>query len=156
MRILIGLFVAQCLFASTGAGTPDVTSFNGIWRQQVSAKSAKTRKPKELLIKTDGSNLAVKVTGSGKVAMVDVVFQIGGPVVTYNGLDGDQFTLKATFEDAALKLDGTELEDGQVLTIHEVWTTKTEGNIQTLVDTRTTKNDRGNSTRTTVYERVQP
>ncbi len=102
----------------------------------------------------NAATLAVKMTGSGKVATVDVSFQIGGPTVTYTGLDGDQFTLKATRKGAEIVLDGDELEDGQVLTIHEVWTTKTEGNLQTLV-VRTTTTARSRVSKTTIYERVQ-
>ena len=92
------------------------------------------------------------MTGSAKVATVDVAFQIGGSEVTYTGLDGDQFKLKAQLNGADLVLDGTELEDGRVLTIHEVWTIKTQGDQRTLIDSRSTNN----VTRTTVYEQFEP
>jgi hypothetical protein len=150
MRIFIAVLMSHCLLA-----TPLVSSFNGTWRQQMAANLAKARTPKELFIKMNAVTLAVKMTGSGKVATVDVSFQIGGPTVTYTGLDGDQFTLKATRNGADLVFDGDELEHGQVLTIHEVWTTKTEGNLQTLVDSRTTTTSRGRVSKTTIYERVQ-
>ena len=146
MRMLIALL------ASTLTAAADLSHFNGAWRQQIPANSTKARKPKELLIRTDGTTVAVKMMGSGKVASVDVTFQIGGPAVTYIGLDGDQFKLKAAFDGADLMFDGTEWEDGRVLTIHEVWTIKTQGEQRTLVDSRST-ND---VTKTTIYEQSTP
>jgi len=150
------MFVVQCLLALNPADAPDASVFNGTWRQQMAAKLASSSKPKELLIKGDASTLTVRMTGPGKVATVDIVFYVGGPEVTYKGLDGDEFKLRASMEGANLVLKGTELEEGRVLTIDEVWTRRTEGNIQLLVDSRTTKNDHARATKITVYEQIRP
>ncbi len=137
--------ISHLLLALQLAASPGASAFNGTWRQQLAATSA--RAPKQFVVKVDGNTLALTMTGPGKVSAVDVTFEIGGPEVTYTGLDGDQFRLKVKLEGADLVFQGTEHEDGRDLPVHETWTLKTEGNTRVLVDSKPNK-------RTTTFAQI--
>jgi hypothetical protein len=149
------MLAAQCVFGLSFTDSPGASAFNGTWRQQITPTAGKSRALKQLVIKTDANNLAVTMTGPGKLKTVDVTFQIGGPEVTYTGLDGDQFQLKVSLQGTDLLFEGREHEGGRVLPVREVWTLRTEGNNLLLIDSRSSKDTQEGATRTTIYEQVR-
>jgi hypothetical protein len=141
--LLLGLVLGPSI-ASHGK---ESSEFDGTWRQ-------KSKIPKELVIKLDGGTLMLTMKGPGKIHSVNMTFQIGGPEVTYTGLDGDEFHIKATRDGESLVFDGIEHEEGSELLVHEVWTLRNEGGSKVLVDTKSAKNP-GKAARVAEYERVQ-
>ncbi len=106
------------------------------------------------MIKLDGDMLMVSMKGPGKVHSVNVTFQMGGPEVTYTGLDGDEFHVKVTRDGDSLVFDGSEHEDSRELPVHEMWSLRNKGEGQVLVDAKNAKSA-GGAGRVSEYERVK-
>lgn len=135
----------------------DVSGFAGAWRQDIPDTSPKPRSriPKELLIKIEGDTLLVTMKGPGKMHSVDVTFQIGGPEVTYTGLDGDEFHIKVTRDGQTMVFDGSEHEKGSDHHVHEVWSLKDKKEGQVLVDTKDAKDPDEPAKVVSEYERLK-
>jgi hypothetical protein len=139
MQIHRGLLLLASALASSGIlHGQEPSRFVGTWRQDISA-AAKVKTPKELVIRLDGDKLTVITTGPGKVRSINVTFQIGGPEVTYTGLDGDEFHVKVTRDANSLVFDGREHEESRNLPVHEIWTLLNKGERQVLLDTKNAK-----------------
>ena len=139
MRIRSGLMILGFVLAASGMSHGQgAGGFVGAWRQVISDSSParKVRIPKELVIKLDGDTLGVIMKGPGKVHIINVSFPIGGPEVTYTGLDGDEFHLRVSRDGDRLVFDGSEHEDGRDLPVHETWTLRNKGDGQVLVDSK--------------------
>jgi len=157
MRLMTGFLLAVVLaFSAAVAVAEGPDGFAGVWRQNIPDSAGKPRSkiPKQLVIKLDGHALMVTMKGPGKVPKVDVTFQLGGPEVTYTGLDGDEFHIRATREGDRLVFDGTENEMGSSLLVHEVWTLRSNSEGDVLVDTKNAK-DHNQSPRVSEYERLK-
>lgn len=154
-------FLSAALFASLAfppfLPAQDLSAFAGSWRQDIpdSSPRSKTRKPKELNVAITGDNLTMAITGPGKVHHIEVTFQIGGPEVTYTGLDGDEFHIKLTREGNSLIFAGREHEDGHNYAVHEVWTLRDKSEGQVLVDTKDAKDPDEPRKSVTEYERIK-
>jgi hypothetical protein len=135
MRIHNGVLLLGLALAGISHGK-EPGEFDGKWRQ-------KSKSARELIIKLDGETLMLTMKGPGKIHSVNMTFQIGGPEVTYTGLDGDEFHIKAIRDGDSLVFDGTEHEDGSILRVHEVWTLRNEGGGKILVDTKNAKSPGG-------------
>jgi len=158
MRVPSGVLLLGMAIASSGPSHgQESMGFVGSWRQDISDTSPKpkSRIPKELVIKLDGDTLMVTIKGPGKVHSVDVTFQIGGPEVTYTGLDGDEFHIKATRDGTSLVFDGSEHEKGHDYTVHEVWTLQNKSEGQVLVDSKNAKDPDEPAKVAAEYERVK-
>jgi endonuclease YncB( thermonuclease family) len=152
--VLLGLAIVS---ASLSPGQEPM-GFVGHWRQDLADTSPKpkSRIPKELVIKLDGDTLMVTMKGPGKVHSVDVTFRIGGPEVTYTGLDGDEFHIKAIRDGNSLVFDGSEHENGSDRPVHKVWTLRNKSEGQVLVETKTAKDPAEPAKVVAEYERVKP
>jgi hypothetical protein len=135
----------------------DVGGFAGSWRQDITQTSlrSKEKNAKGLEVKIDGDTLMITMTGPGKVHSVELTLQIGGPEVTYTGLDGDEFHIKLTRNGDGLVFEGREHEKGSDYRVHEVWTLRNKSGRQVLVDTKDAKDPDESAKRVTEYERVQ-
>jgi len=147
--ILFGLALASCGISPA----QEPSGFAGTWRQVLSPTS-KGRIPKELVITLDNDTLMVIMKGPGKLHSINLTFQIGGPEVTYTGLDGDEFHIRVTRDRDSLVFDGSEHEEGRDLPVHEMWTLRNNGEGQVLVDTKNAKS-RGGSAKIFEFERVK-
>lgn len=158
MRVHSGVLLLGLALASTSISpAQEASGFVGAWRQDISDTSPKPRSriPKELVIKLAGDTLMVTMKGPGKVHSVDVTFQIGGPEVTYTGLDGDEFHIKAARDGNSLVFDGREHEKGSDYPVHEVWTLRNKSEGQVLVDTKNAKDPDEPAKVSAEYERVK-
>jgi hypothetical protein len=151
--LLLGLGIAS----SSLSYSQELSGFVGAWRQDISDTSPKPKYkiPKELVIKLDGDTLTVTMKGPGKVHSANVTFEIGGPEVTYTGLDGDEFHIKATRDGNSLVFDGSEHERGSDRAVHEVWTLQNKSEGQVLLDTKNAKDPDEPAKVVAEYERVK-
>ncbi len=157
MRFLSAAFLASGLLVSGPVYSQDLSGFAGNWRQDIAETTPRPRgkTPKELKVKIDGDTLMMTMTGPGKVHTVEITLQIGGPEVTYTGLDGDEFHVKLTRDGHSLVFDGREHEKGRDYPVHEVWTLRNKSEGQVLVDTKDAKDPDEPAKTVTEYERVQ-
>ncbi len=157
MRVQSGvLLLGLAITSSRMSHGQELMGFVGSWRQDIAGTSPKpkSRISKTLVIRLDGDNLTVTMMGPGKVHNVDVSFQIGGPEVTYTGLDGDEFHIKATRDGNSLVFDGSEREESRDLAVHETWTLRNKGEGEVLVDTKNAKSP-GEPAKIFEFERVK-
>ena len=111
MRFFL-LFLAISAFGQT---PPD---FSGTWRQTSRGVE------RQMDIKQGGHSLLVKTTvtnAKGKRSL-EVKYEIGGPAVTYTGLDGDEFRSSVRWDAQDLVFDTIEREDGKEIPEKTVWT----------------------------------
>jgi len=155
MRIHNGVIFFSLALASSGISSgQEPAGFAGTWRQD-SSPASKARTPKELVITIDHDTLMVTMKGPGKVHGVNVTYQIGGPEVTYTGLDGDEFHIKVTRDGDSLVFDGREYEDGSNLPVHEVWTLRNKSEGQVLVETKNNAKSASKPAKISEYQRIK-
>ena len=112
MRLLL-------LLAALGAFAQTPPDFTGTWRQKTD-RGVERR----LDIEQRGHSLLVKttVTNSKGSRSLNVKYEVGGPAVTYTGLDGDEFRTSVRWDGEALVFTTIEREDGKEIPEKTVWT----------------------------------
>lgn len=157
MRCVHCFLMAGILLDPAFAGAQNASAFSGLWRQDIadSSPKSKSRIPKQLNIKLEGDTLTVTMMGLGKVHQVDMTYQLGGPELTYTGLDGDEFHIKARREGDSLVFDGNEHERGSEHAVHETWTLQNKSEAQLLIDAKNAKDPDEPAQIRSEYQRVK-
>jgi len=126
-------------------GGQTVSDFAGHWRQLASS-----RIQRQLEVEQSGNSLRVKteVIGSKETRELEVKYEIGGPKVSYTGLDGDSFSTAVHWEGRSLVFETTERESGSDIPQKVVWTLSEDG--KTLhVDRSITKSGKTTNSQST-------
>jgi hypothetical protein len=119
------LSIFSLLFLAISVCGQSATDFAGHWRQATNSATHR-----QLEVQQNGKNLLVEtiVTDSQGTRRLEVKYEIGGPQVSYTGLDGDQFRSSVHWDSSALVFDTIEHEDGKDLPQKTVWTLSADRN----------------------------
>jgi hypothetical protein len=123
------------LFFAISIRGQSATDFAGHWRQETNSATQR-----QLEIGQDGQALLVKtiITNSQGTRRLEVKYEIGGPQITYTGLDGDQFRSSVHWDGSALVFDTVEHEHGRDIPERTAWTLSADHNAL-QVDKESTK-----------------
>ena len=128
------LSVLILLFFATIVSAQSLTDFAGHWQEK-----ANSGRQRNLEIEQNGRSLLVRttVTNSQGSKNLEVKYEIGGPAITYTGLDGDQFRSTVRWDGNTLVFDTVEHEAGSEIPQKSVWTLSGDGDVLQVDKTMT-------------------